>query len=182
LSHGVDLVCFSGDKLLGGPQAGIIAGRKRIVTALKRRPLFRALRCDKLVLSALETTVDGYFAGSRSLPILEMLDVSNDVLRDRAARILAQIPGRALVARVGAGHARMGGGTLPRSSVPSITLDLTHRSLTAQELVRRLREQPVPVIGYIARGTVKLDLRTVFPRQDGDLISALRSLQPEAGV
>jgi len=182
LSHGVDLVCFSGDKLLGGPQAGIIAGRKRMVSALKQHPLFRALRCDKLVLSALETTVDGYLAGSRCLPILEMLDVSNDVLRDRAAQISAQVAGGALVARVGTGRARMGGGTLPRSSVPSVTLDLTHRSLTPQDLGRRLREQPVPVIGYIARGIVRLDLRTVFPRQDADLIAALRSLQSEAEV
>jgi L-seryl-tRNA(Ser) seleniumtransferase len=182
LSHGVDLVCFSGDKLLGGPQAGIIAGRKRMVGPIKRQPLFRALRCDKLVLSALEATVDRYLSGSRSLPILEMLDVSNDMLRDRAERILAQVAGRALVARVGTGHARMGGGTLPRSSVPSVTLDLTHRSLTAQDLAGRLRDQHVPVIGYIVRGSVKLDLRTVFPRQDADLITALRSLQPEVGV
>jgi L-seryl-tRNA(Ser) seleniumtransferase len=111
-----------------------------------------------------------------------MLDVSNDMLRDRAERILAQVAGRALVARVGTGHARMGGGTLPRSSVPSVTLDLTHRSLTAQDLAGRLRDQHVPVIGYIVRGSVKLDLRTVFPRQDADLITALRSLQPEVGV
>ena len=73
LRRGVDLVCFSGDKLLGGPQAGIIAGRRKMVAALKREPLFRALRCDKLILSALEATVDAYLRGDAGIPVLEMM-------------------------------------------------------------------------------------------------------------
>ncbi|PYK87020.1 MAG: L-seryl-tRNA(Sec) selenium transferase, partial [Verrucomicrobia bacterium] len=92
LRSGVDLVCFSGDKLLGGPQAGIIAGKRRHIAALKREPFFRALRCDKLILTALQTTVDFYLAGkSGELPVLAMLDITDDELRVRAEALLAQI-------------------------------------------------------------------------------------------
>jgi L-seryl-tRNA(Ser) seleniumtransferase len=176
IRRGVDLVCFSGDKLLGGPQAGIIAGRRKLVAALKREPLFRALRCDKLILSALEATIDAYLRGGAGIPVMEMMHVSNDDLRGRAERIVAALDGLPLVARVGTGRAQIGGGTLPRSATPSITLDLAHRTLKPQELANRLREQPVPVVGYVARNVLKLDLRTIFPRQDEDVLTALRAV------
>jgi L-seryl-tRNA(Ser) seleniumtransferase len=175
LRRGVDLVCFSGDKLLGGPQAGVIAGRRRLVADLKAEPLFRALRCDKLILSALEATVDAYLRGEESAPVLEMLRISNEDLRARAGRIVAALEGLPLEARVGTGRAQIGGGALPRSVVPSVTVDLTHRTLKPQEMAKRLREQPTPVVGYIAREVLKLDLRTVFPRQDRNLIDAVRA-------
>ena len=92
LKQGVDLVCFSGDKLFGGPQAGIIVGRKRMIDALKREPLFRALRCDKLILSALESDVDMYLRGDLRSPVLEMMQVTTDELRGRAERIVAALP------------------------------------------------------------------------------------------
>nr|AAY89284.1 selenocysteine synthase [uncultured bacterium BAC10-10] len=174
LRRGVDLVCFSGDKLLGGPQAGVIAGRGPLVAALKKEPFFRALRCDKLILSALEATVDGYLRGERSTPVLEMLDATIEALRARAERIVGALGGTPLTARVGAGHAQLGGGTLPRSRVASVTIDVTHRTLKAQDFAARLREQPVPVIGYIARGVLRLDVRTIFPQQDLDLVAAIR--------
>jgi L-seryl-tRNA(Ser) seleniumtransferase len=176
LRHGVDLVCFSGDKLLGGPQAGIIAGRRKLIDALKREPLFRALRCDKLILAALETTVDAYLRGDPAVPVLEMLHTANDDLRIRAERIIAALDGLPLVARVGTGRAQIGGGTLPRSGVPSVTIDLTHSTLKPQDMATRLREHTIPVIGYLARGTLKLDLRTIFPRQDQDVASAIRAV------
>jgi L-seryl-tRNA(Ser) seleniumtransferase len=175
LRHGVDLVCFSGDKLLGGPQAGIIAGKGKLVAALKSEPLFRALRCDKLILSALEATVDAYLRGEGGVPVLEMLHVTNDDLRGRAERIVEALAGLPLTARVGTGRAQVGGGTLPRSVMPSVTIDLTHRTLKAQEMARRLREQAIPVIGYVARDTLKLDLRTIFSRQDRDVVGAIRA-------
>ena len=175
IGRGVDLVCFSGDKLLGGPQAGIIAGRRKFVGALKQEPLFRALRCDKLILSALEATIDRYLRGDQAIPVLEMLHATNGDLSSRAERIIAQLDGLSLVARVGTGRAQIGGGTLPRSAMSSVTLDITHGTLTAQELSGRLRDQPTPVIGYIVRGIVKIDLRTVFPRQDADVVTALRA-------
>jgi L-seryl-tRNA(Ser) seleniumtransferase len=173
IRHGVDLVCFSGDKLFGGPQAGIIAGRRKMVDALKREPLFRALRCDKLILSAMESTVDAYLRGDASIPVVEMMQVTTDDLRARAERIVAALDGRALNVRIGAGKAQIGGGTLPRSAIASVTIDVSHPRLGAQALASRLREQPEPVIAYVGRGTVKLDLRTIFPHQDASVIRAL---------
>jgi L-seryl-tRNA(Ser) seleniumtransferase len=173
IRRGVDLVCFSGDKLFGGPQAGIIVGRKRMIDALKREPLFRALRCDKLILSALESTVDTYLRGDTRIPVVEMMRVGSDELRGRAERIVAALDGRPLDVRVGSGRAQIGGGTLPRSTLPSVTIDVRHPTLAAQDLTALLRDQPMPVIGYVARGSVKLDLRTIFPHQDADVIGAL---------
>src|SRR6185369_10629008 len=105
LNRGVDLVCCSGDKLLGGPQAGIIAGKTRLVAALKREPFFRALRCDKLILSALQTTVDQYLDGSArsAVPVLQMLKTTEEELRLRAQKILAGLAGLPLKSVVGRG-------------------------------------------------------------------------------
>ena len=173
VKRGVDLVCFSGDKLFGGPQAGIIVGRKKMVDGLKREPLFRAMRCDKLILSALESTVDAYLRGDTRIPVLEMMHVSNDDLRARAERIVAALEGQPLRLRVTAGRAQIGGGTLPRSVLPSVTIEISHPTVGAQVLAARLREQPERVVAYVGRGSLKLDLRTVFPHQDAALIRAL---------
>jgi L-seryl-tRNA(Ser) seleniumtransferase len=188
--RGADLVCFSGDKLLGGPQAGIIAGKAALVGALKRNPLFRALRCDKLILSALETIADIYLGScgavsgpseettraSMPIPVLEMLNTPVDTLRLRAETIVSALGGLPLSAAVGAGQAQIGGGTLPQSVIPSVTIDLSHKTLKPQDFATRLRQHTVPVIGYIARGKLKLDLRTIFPRQDAELAAAIRAL------
>lgn len=176
IGRGVDLVCFSGDKLLGGPQAGIVAGKAKLIAALKRDPLFRALRCDKLILSALEATADIYMRGEQGVPVLEMLHASNDELRSRAEKIKSALDGLPIKVSVGEGQAQIGGGTLPRSSIASVTLDLTHTTIKPQEFAARLRDHAVPVIGYVGRGTLKLDLRTIFPRQDAELIAAIRAV------
>jgi L-seryl-tRNA(Ser) seleniumtransferase len=176
IGRGVDLVCFSGDKLLGGPQAGVIAGKANLVAALKRNPFFRALRCDKLILSALEATADIYMRGEQGIPVLEMLRASNDELQLRAEKIRSALDGLPIRASVGEGQAQIGGGTLPRSVIASVTIDLVHTALKPQELATRLRDQAVPVIGYVARGSLKLDLRTMFPRQDAELIAAIRAV------
>ena len=176
LKRGVDLVCFSGDKLFGGPQAGLIVGRKRLIDALKRAPLFRALRCDKLILSALESTVDAYLRGDTRIPVLEMMQVGNDELRSRAEHIVTALAGRSLELRIGTGRAQIGGGTLPRSALSSVTIDVSHPTLGAQALTSKLREQPEPLIAYVGRGTVKLDLRTIFPHQDASVIRALMAV------
>jgi len=176
LSSGVDLVCFSADKLFGGPQAGIIAGKRRHIAALKREPFFRALRCDKLILTALQATVDLYLAGKSSeLPVLAMLEVTNDELRIRAERLLEQIRDLPLHIAVGEGKAQIGGGSLPRSAIPSVTLDLRPKTISLENLATRLRRASPPIVGYIAGGKFKLDLRTIFPRQDAEVVSALRS-------
>jgi L-seryl-tRNA(Ser) seleniumtransferase len=176
LRSGVDLVCFSGDKLFGGPQAGIIAGKRRYIAALKREPFFRALRCDKLILSAMQTTVDLYLAGKNSkLPVLAMLDITSDELRVRAELLLGQVRDLPLHTAVGEGKAQIGGGSLPRSVIPSITLDLRPKTISVENFSARLRRGSPPIVGYIAGGKFKLDLRTIFPCQDADVVRTLRS-------
>ncbi len=115
------------------------------------------------------------------VPILKMLLTPNDELRVRAEKLIAGIEGLPLKATVGVGRAQIGGGTLPRSVIASVTLDLAHETLKTQEVAARLRDQPVPVIGYIARDKFKLDLRTVFPEQDAELVSAIRTLSGSPG-
>ena len=176
LRSGVDLVCFSGDKLLGGPQAGIIAGKRRHIAALKREPFFRALRCDKLILTALQTTVDLYLAGkSGELPVLAMLDITDDELRVRAKALLSQIRDLPLGSSIGEGKAQVGGGSLPRAVIPSVALDLLPDKVPVEDFAATLRRGSPPIIGYVAGGKFKLDLRTIFPRQDTQVVSALRS-------
>ena len=107
-----------------------------MIDALKREPLFRALRCDKLILSALESTVDTYLRGDTRIPVVEMMQVGNDELRGRAERIVAALDGRPLEVRIGSGRAQIGGGTLPRSALPSVTIDVRHPTLAAQDTHR----------------------------------------------
>jgi L-seryl-tRNA(Ser) seleniumtransferase len=187
LRNGVDLVCFSGDKLFGGPQAGIIVGKAKFVSALKREPLFRALRCDKLILAALEATVDIYLrhatdpaptdhrTGHMGIPLLAMLHASNEDLQLRAGKILRALDGLPLKVEVGEGSSQIGGGALPRSIVRSTTLDISHKTLKPQELAARLRSHVPPIVGFIERGKLRLDLRTVFPDQDAEIVAALRT-------
>ena len=176
LENGADLVCFSGDKLLGGPQAGIIAGKTRLIAALRREPLFRALRCDKLCLSALQSTVDTHLRGAPGeLPALALLQVSKDELRARAAAIFSRLQGLPLKLAVGRGKAKVGGGTLPRSIMSSVTIDIFPENRSIDDFARLLRNSNPPVIGYVADGRLKLDLRTIFPHQDDLVVDAIRN-------
>jgi L-seryl-tRNA(Ser) seleniumtransferase len=176
LKAGADLVCFSGDKLFGGPQAGIIVGKKRLVTALKREPLFRALRCDKLCLAALQSTVDLHLdQKSGEIPTLALLQVSEQALRARAAAISSRLQGLPLKIAIGRGSAKAGGGTLPKANVPSVTLEIVPANSSAGDFAASLRTSNPPVIGYIADGRFKLDLRTIFPHQDDLVIDAIRA-------
>jgi L-seryl-tRNA(Ser) seleniumtransferase len=178
LKRGVDLVCFSGDKLLGGPQAGIIAGKAKFVSALKREPFFRALRCDKLILSALQTTVDLYLSGHAfdDIPTISMLRVGAEQLSARATKIAEALAGLPLKVEITKGAARVGGGTLPQSSVESTVLALLPEGFALEEFSARMRNASPPVIGYIAGKRFRLDLRTIFPGQDENVIRAIRSI------
>ncbi len=184
IRRGVDLVCFSGDKLFGGPQAGVIAGKAKMVAAIKRDPFFRALRCSKLILAALETTVEAYLRGGSEIrgggiPVLEMLRTPTDVLRARAEKIVGSLAGLPIRATVAQGRAQIGGGTMPRSAIDSVVIELASGTVGAQEIAARLRRHTTPVIGYISHGKLKLDLRTIFPRQDEELASAIRAAAAE---
>jgi L-seryl-tRNA(Ser) seleniumtransferase len=176
LNNGADLVCFSGDKLFGGPQAGIIVGKKRLITVLKAEPLFRALRCDKLVFAALQTTVDLHLNQVLSeIPALALLQIPKDELRARAAAMVTRLQGLPVKITIGTGAAKVGGGTLPQSTVPSITIDFLPENSSLEDFVRTLRRSSPPVIGYIAGGRFKLDLRTIFSHQDDLVIDAIRT-------
>jgi len=175
LRQGADLVCFSGDKLLGGPQAGIIAGSARHVAALKREPLFRALRCDKMVFAALETTIDLHLRKTtEELPALHLLSLSNEQLRARAEALIGHLQSVPCELRIGESQIEVGGGALPRAQLKSVTLEISGPRFSPNELAARLRDQTPPVIGYVANHRFKLDLRTVFPQQDDLVLAALR--------
>ena len=176
LHAGADLVCFSGDKLLGGPQAGIILGRKRFIAALKRNPLFRALRCDKLTFAALQATVDLHLnASPLEIPTLALLQIPKDELRARAAAIFSRLQGLPLQIAIGRGKAKIGGGTLPRSIMSSVTIDILPENSSVDEFAATLRDSMPPIIGYIADERFRLDLRTIFPHQDDAVVDAIRA-------
>jgi len=176
LKSSVDLVCFSGDKLFGGPQAGIIAGKERLIAALKREPLFRALRCDKLSLAALQATVDLHLnQRTGEIPTLALLQISEDELRARAAAICDQLAKKCSKLQIASGRstAKTGGGTLPKSNLPSVAIDIVPKNSSLADFAATLRAWNPPVIGYIAGDRFKLDLRTIFPHQDGLIIQAI---------
>ena len=176
LKRGVDVVCFSGDKLFGGPQAGIIAGKKQLIAALKREPLFRALRCDKLSLAALQATIDLHLnQKTDEIAALALLRISEGELRARAAAICAELSNRCSGLQIASGRsiAKTGGGTLPKAKLPSVTIDLLPNNSSLADLAATLRERNPAVIGYIAGNRFKLDLRTIFPHQDGLVVEAI---------
>ncbi len=177
LKAGVDLVCFSGDKLLGGPQAGIVAGKARLIKSLKNQPLFRALRCDKLTTAALQATVETYLCGtdiSGDISILNMMRIPLNDLHARATAIVAAIIDLPLTATVGEAKGQVGGGTLPKSLLPSVTVELRPLTMKVNDLSQRLRSSTPPLLGYVAGGLLKLDMRTIFPSQDTEIIAVVR--------
>ena len=176
LKSGADLVCFSGDKLFGGPQAGVIVGKNRLIEALKHEPLFRALRCDKLTFAALQTTVDLHLNQVTSeIPALAILQIPKDELRARAAAIITRLQGLPAKITAGIGTSKVGGGTLPRSIIPSITIDILPGNGSLENFAQALRSFAPPVIGYVHDGRFKLDLRTIFSHQDDLVVDAIRT-------
>ncbi len=182
LAQGADLVCFSGDKLFGGPQAGIIAGSKDAVSSLKQEPFYRALRCDKLILSVLQTTVDCHLErvdpiepSQEELPVLRLIRTSVDELNRRGRALLEHLRNLSSEVRLGTAESRIGGGTMPKARLPSVTLEICPGApLTLELLALRLRQSDPAVVGYVEKGDYKIDLRTVFPSQDEELAKLLR--------
>jgi L-seryl-tRNA(Ser) seleniumtransferase len=165
LAAGADLVCFSGDKLLGGPQAGIVVGRGELVEKLRRHPLQRALRADKLTLAALEATLALYLdpeRAAREIPVLRMLREPVDTVRARAER-LAGLVGGEVEQTVG----RVGGGALPLAELPSFACAVE------EELAAPLRDGEPPVVGIVRDGRLLLDCRTVTDDEVGEVAGAI---------
>ena len=169
LRAGADLVCFSGDKLLGGPQAGIILGRGELVERLRRHPVARAVRVDKMTVAALESVL-GFYAGGRrdELPVWRSLTSSGASVRARAADLAAQLPGATTVR----GESAAGGGSLPGYGIPTtlVRLQVPH----ADRVAGGLRVGNPPVFCRVDESALLFDLRTVDPEEDGDLLRAVR--------
>jgi L-seryl-tRNA(Ser) seleniumtransferase len=174
LAEGVDLVTFSGDKLLGGPQAGVIAGRPDLVARIRRHPLFRALRADKMVYAALEATLREYlFERWDAVPALRMIRMSVAELRARAESLVRELGGHAEVIE---GESLLGGGSTPEQSLPTALVRLAPtQRCSAASLDRRLRQGDPPVLARIENNAVMLDLRTIDPDSDAALAAAVRA-------
>ncbi|MFC1967115.1 L-seryl-tRNA(Sec) selenium transferase [Chloroflexota bacterium] len=177
---GVDVVTFSGDKLVGGPQAGIIVGKKQHLEKLKKHPLARALRIDKTRIAGLAVTLAHYLKGEaeKEIPVWRMMAAPLDDIGRRAAA-WADIIGDA--ARVVDGETMVGGGSLPGGSLPTKLVavsggQIKGKKITAQSLARQLRGRDVPVIGRISGEDLLLDPRTVLPGEDGIVAQALRDI------
>jgi L-seryl-tRNA(Ser) seleniumtransferase len=171
ISSGVDVVTFSGDKLLGGPQAGIILGKQRYLDAIKQNPLLRALRVDKFTLAALEVTLREYFdpeKAVKSIPVLKMLTATQEELKKKAKTLLRQITRKAKEAyemSVEEDFSQAGGGSLPLQTLPTWVVTLIPRSFSVAELDKRLRKHHPPIVARINQERLLIDVRTVFAHE-----------------
>ncbi len=172
LTAGVDLVTFSGDKLLGGPQAGVIAGRTAIVSPIRRHPLMRALRADKMTYAALEATLEEYAAGRahETVPVMRMLSLTPETIAARADALASTLSAAGLVVDVIDGVSTIGGGSAPGSQLPTRLVALT---MPAERLATALRAGDPPVIARIDNDRVLIDLRTVPPSLDEQLANLI---------
>lgn len=179
VAAGIDVITFSGDKLLGGPQAGLIVGKKESIAKIRNHPMARALRIDKLSLAALEATLRLYLDRERALqqiPVLQMLAAPADAIKQRCQRLARKLRA-ALVEQVSiaitAEPAAVGGGALPLTQLPGYALALTPQSLSVDTLAARLRTGTPAVVGRIQEGRLLLNPRTIFAAEEPQLLAAL---------
>lgn len=177
LRTGVDIVTYSGDKLLGGPQAGLISGGSKLITRMRSNSLFRALRVGKLIYAALEATLLTYVQRDHdAVPTLRMMRLTKEEIGKRAEAVAAQISNSQFKVEIMDGESLLGGGAAPSSVLPTRVLALTCEGLSADELATRLRVSEPPIIARVEEGRVVLDLRTVFPAQDAAVAAALNRI------
>jgi L-seryl-tRNA(Ser) seleniumtransferase len=177
LRTGVDVVTYSGDKLLGGPQAGLISGRADLVARMRSNSLFRALRVDKLTYGALEATLLAYVKHDHdAVPVLRMMRLSKDDIARRAEALIPRVKASKLKLELVDGESVIGGGAAPSAVLPTRLIALTHADRSVDDLCDRLRSSDPAVIARVEEGRVLLDLRTVFPSQETTLAAALASL------
>ena len=179
LRAGVDVVTFSGDKLLGGPQAGLISGTPELVAKVRKNPLFRALRVDKMYYAALEATLLAYLREDYdSLPALRMMRLTEEQIDERAEHMMRKLhisaPG--LNVEVVATRSVIGGGSAPGATLPSRALAVWSPEMGADDIARKLREWETPVIARVEEGRVVLDLRTVEPEMDAVIVAAAEAV------
>ena len=176
LRAGVDVVTYSGDKLLGGPQAGLISGQRETIARVRSNPLFRALRVDKLTYAALEATLLAYVRQDHNaIPAVRMMRLSADEIGRRAQALAEKLRtnARKIEVEVVDGVSVIGGGAAPGATLPTVLLAITCKGLSADEFAARLRAHQPPIVARVEQGKVLLDLRTVFPEQDAIIATAL---------
>jgi L-seryl-tRNA(Ser) seleniumtransferase len=178
LRAGVDVVTYSGDKLLGGPQAGLLTGRADLIARMRKNSLFRALRVDKLTYAALEATLLAYVKGDHdAVPALHMMRASKEEIGGRANKLVATLREPVgLEIELIDGESVIGGGAAPSSALPTRLLAVAVKGLTADELMARLRGSDPPIIARVQDGRVLLDLRTVFPEEESAVAKALKGI------
>lgn len=180
IAAGADIVCFSGDKLLGGPQAGILVGKTDILARIAKHPLMRAMRIDKMTLAALEATLRHYQRNEveSHIPIWRMISARSDTLARRASQWVTQLNAVGITARVQRGESTVGGGSLPGEILPTMLLaiDAAHVPMPLDELAKRLRLRNTPIITRILHDTLLLDPRTVLEEQDGEVVVGLEEV------
>ena len=178
LRAGVDVVTYSGDKLLAGPQAGILSGRADLIARMRANSLFRALRVDKLTYAALEGTLLAYVRRDHdAIPALRMMRLSKEEIGKRAEAIAGKTQSATLQVDIIDGESVIGGGAAPSAVLPTRVLAISQKGLSADELAARLRASDTPVIARVEEDRVLLDLRTVFPEQDHRLADLIRRLE-----
>lgn len=174
---GADVICFSGDKLLGGPQAGIIVGKAEVIARIARHPLMRAVRIDKMTLAALEATLRHYQReqAETHIPVWRMISMRPECINSRATSWVNKLKAKGIIAQTRRGESTVGGGSLPGETLPTTLLALPaeHLSLPLNELARRLRLRTTPIITRISHDTLLLDPRTVLEEQDKEVVQAL---------
>ncbi len=177
---GADIVSFSGDKLLGGPQAGLLVGRSEIIERMRSHPLYRALRCDKLRLAALEATLEAYARGvsDQEVPTHRYIALSAPEIKKRAVKLINRLlkHHESVELETVAGDSASGGGSGPTSRLPTVLISMTHPRLTANQIEAILRRSAPPVIARIVGDRVLLDLRTVAKSEEADLERAILAL------
>lgn len=177
LRAGVDVVSYSGDKLLGGPQAGMLSGRNDLIARMRENSLFRALRVDKLTYAALEATLLAYLKHDHeAIPALRMMRLSKTDVEKRAMAIKENASSAQLHIEVIDGESVIGGGAAPSAVLPTRLLAVTCKGLSADEISARLRASDPPIVARVEEGRVLLDLRTAFPEQDQAVVAGLQKL------
>ncbi len=179
MASGADVICFSGDKLLGGPQAGIIVGKKQYIDAMKKNPLTRALRIDKMTLAALEATLRVYQDSERpyrDIPILRMLAQDENALRRTAGDIAAALWDGGVQCEVRPEKGQVGGGSVPTRLLPTFCVAVTDARLSPAALDARLRARDIPIVGRIAHDTYLMDVRTLLEGDGERLIAAVKEV------
>lgn len=179
LNEGADLVCFSGDKLLGGPQAGIIVGKKIYIDKLKQNQMLRCLRIDKLCLIALVETLKQYVSEEKmlELPLFKMATYSVSELRDRANKILDNVNNELLDLNIDSHRAMFGGGSLPDEYFESVGLYITSKKITANKIEKALRKQSVPIISTVSKDSVILNMSTIFDKDISYIAKVLNNIK-----